>query len=319
MSLSLSELFESSYVLKPRVASGSKATVVDYRIQLRHLDRYFQSIAGREMLITDFSDQVIFGAMKSRLDSGCTVDTANKLRAFAVALWNHACDRFPDVAPRPPRRIDKFRPPKRDPECWSQEEFELILRAANKLCGTVGDVALSEFADCLLRVEYNSGARISAVMSIETAWVDVSSAQLVIRAEAQKDDEDQTVRLLPGTMDAIARLHVRGRLPRLFDDWPYDRSVVQWPALNNLLAGLIVDAGLRPNRAAVTRRDLWHKIRRTFATYITIKAGIETAREMLGHSSVEVTRRYVDKSKLGRRSQADLLTDPPRLGIYKTG
>jgi len=57
--------------------------------------------------------------------------------------------------------------------------------------------------------------------------------------------------------------------------------------------------------------DLWHKLRRTFATLLYAQTGnIELVRDLLAHSDISVTRGYIDKSKIGRKMQAEILDDP---------
>src|SRR5690606_9377990 len=49
-----------------------------------------------------------------------------------------------------------------------------------------------------------------------------------------------------------------------------------------------------------SRRTLnqFHKLRRSVATITAVNRGLAAASELLGHSSIEVTRRYVDPSRL---------------------
>ena len=108
----------------------------------------------------------------------------------------------------------------------------------------------------------------------------------------------------------------------VFDDWPYDRTKEGWPALTLQLKYCLVHGGLRESVKKVTSRDLWHKLRRTFATTMYAESGdIELVRDMLGHSSIDVTYRYIDKTKVGRKMQADYLKDPsPRhLRVFRHG
>ena len=57
-----------------------------------------------------------------------------------------------------------------------------------------------------------------------------------------------------------------------------------------------------------TRRDKFHKIRRTVASYFK-KAGGD-ATELLGHSGPEVTKAYIDKTIVGKVHASDLLFRP---------
>jgi HEPN domain-containing protein len=57
-----------------------------------------------------------------------------------------------------------------------------------------------------------------------------------------------------------------------------------------------------------------HKLRRSVATIIAASRGISAASELLGHSNSEITRRYVDPSKLPGKDATQflpLLTSPP--------
>ena len=300
----LVRFFEEHYTTKERLANASANTMRDYRIQLRHLQAYHSEQGNREPLkVGDLSDELIRGAIHWQMQRNRTVATADKLRRFACAIWSFA---FDEGIREDRPRVKSLRQPKRQPSCWSIDEFRRLLDATSQLAGRVGPFTSATFFRALLLTVFNSGARISAVMSIRKTWVDSDAGLLRIDASVQKDKEDQVVTLRSDTLAAIACLMPSVEL-ELFESWTQDRTRPQWPKLNEVLADLIVSAGLRPNRQAVSRRDYWHKIRRTFATYVTRSAGIETAREMLGHSSVDTTWRYVDRSKLETPSQAELL------------
>ena len=300
----LAKFFEQHYTTKERLADASANTMRDYRIQLRHLQTFHKSQGNSEPLkVGDLSDELIRGAINWQMQRNRTVATADKLRRFACAVWSFA---FDEGIREDRPRVKSLRQPKRQPACWSIDEFSRLLDAARRLPGHVGPYTSATFFRALLLTVFNSGARISAVMSIRKTWVDIESGLLRIDASVQKDKEDQVVTLRGDTVEAINRIMPNVEA-ELFESWTQDRTRPQWPKLNEVLAELIVSAGLRPNRQAVTRRDYWHKIRRTFATYVTRSAGIETAREMLGHSSVDTTWRYVDRSKLETPSQAELL------------
>jgi hypothetical protein len=50
-----------------------------------------------------------------------------------------------------------------------------------------------------------------------------------------------------------------------------------------------------------------HKMRRTAATLIASKKGVAAASEFLGHSGVEVTKRYIDPSKIPGNDATEIL------------
>ena len=91
----------------------------------------------------------------------------------------------------------------------------------------------------------------------------------------------------------------------VFGCWQRDRTSEDWPSLTAGLRRLLNQAGLPSGT-----RDLWHKIRRTFATQVCGSGGIAVAQSMLGHSSVAVTKRYIDPSQMPDANQADYLTSP---------
>jgi len=308
------EFFEQVYRKKPKMAGGSDRTPGAYKPQVNWLNRFFclpgepaRDEAGKEVCRirpADLTVDLIADCMEWRHEAGSSNATCNGLRAVARALWKEAHKK--GFHGDPPGEVEKYRKLKREPVCWSIEEFEQILAAASELAGWVGPFPRSTWLLALLWTVYNSGGRISAVMSIRWDWIDLGEQRLVIEPEVQKDKEGQVVTLQSEVVEALAELRQR-RSPGVFDDWPYDRTQWGWPALNKLLREVIVSAGLRPSVDRVSRRDLWHKIRRVFATYVTKEAGIEVACDLLGHCDVSITWGYVDKSKLDRQSQATLL------------
>jgi integrase len=60
----------------------------------------------------------------------------------------------------------------------------------------------------------------------------------------------------------------------------------------------------------IMARDLWHKIRRTFATQVHASGGLAMAQTLLGHSSADVTMRYIDPRQAPKNNQADYLGRP---------
>lgn len=311
----LLSFFVDRYCQKATIAAGSPRTVTAYRNDVDRFRQWHRERHGREPELLDLTPAGIESAMAWQLARGRKKPTANKLRRHLVAVRNYAvrCGELPPLAPT--EVVESVKEPHREPDCWSMGQWETILEAATRLRGSVGEVPAAVWWEALLRTVYNTGARISAVMGIRCDLVDLAGGVLLIHAEIQKDAEDQRVTLLPRTVAALQALGAHGRVPRLFDDWPHDRAVVQWPALNRGLKRLLVDAGLFSSPADVTRRDLWHKIRRTFATAITAKAGMAVAQSMLGHSSLDVTKRYVDRSKLDVPSAARLLVDPAPMAL----
>lgn len=280
-------------------------TAADYEVQLRH----FAKFLGREPTVGDLSLASVEGLVGWQLGRGRAKDTADKSRRSLLALWHRAAKLGHCAAPPEVKRHG--RPTVRVPTAWTLEQFGRLLWAAGQLDGRVGPHRQSEWFSALLWMVYNSGWRIAATLAVERTWCDLAAGVVRIEPEVQKDDEGQIVTLLPETIAALRPLLAPRAAPpsHIFGDWPYadkNRRV-----LTKLLRRCLLRAELFESPDEITRRDLWHKLRRTFATQMYIATGdVELVRRMLGHSSIEVTYRYIDFSQVGHRSQADLLPRP---------
>jgi len=290
-------------------------TAKDYEVQLNHFDRYFADYLAasgetpRAPTLADLSTRHIYAAMDWQLARRRSRPTADKVRRALLAIWNKASE-LSEGELHFPGRVRGLKKPAYEPTAWTIEEFGRLLWGAGQLTGYAGPFRLAAWFPALLRTVYNSGLRISATMAIRREWVNITSRRLVIDPSVQKDDEGRTVGLLPETLEALAPLLANGKAGP-FDDWPFDRHVVQWPALTLQLRRSIIAAGLAENAAQITRRDLWHKLRRTFATQIYIATkSIEEVKRRLGHSSIEVSYRYIDFAQTETASEIDLLPRP---------
>lgn len=320
----LLEFVQTAYFAKPRLRSpGSRESVL---IQVRHFARWWAEKGHvGPPVITDLTRDAIQQAMAWQVSRGRTPQTANKLGRTLRAVANYAAEALELPLPK---RLEFFAEPRSEPDAWSVEQVEALIRTAGQLRGSLHGATRSEFATAILWLAYNSGERIEALMGVQWAWIDWSSRTLRIPASARKDREDYTVWLLEETAAALLVLR-RAQTPDVFGCWDRDRHVKQWPALNLMLRKLVYAALVDPesdvNRLSrrdvatvVGRRELWHKLRRTFATEIARNADESTAQRLLGHSSINTTRRYIDRRKLPDRPQRELLRRPigPQLRLF---
>lgn len=335
MSESLSEFYMR--VKQPGLKPRSR---IDYEIQLRHFQEYLDHHLAsrgrppRPARLDDLSAEHLTGAVNRQLARGRERGTADKLRRVLLALWRQAAE-FGLIAPPP--AMPRLHARRYDPTSWSLEELQKIVEGAGRLPGPsrldrrVGPFDLGEWFPLPVLMVANSGLRLDAMMQIRWEWIDEASGVMIVPPQVQKDDEGLTVTLWPSVRERLETLRRRSNDPCVFGDFPHDRRVPQWPALTLRLRWAIVLSGLLgPWRGAARsvlaerarrlgRRDLWHKLRRTFATQMYASSGdIEFVSDLLGHSSIDVTRRYIDKSKIGRRLQAETIPDPapPTLRIF---
>jgi hypothetical protein len=84
--------------------------------------------------------------------------------------------------------------------------------------------------------------------------------------------------------------------------WPYDlpkpiagtnKTKRSWRTLWSHYRRILKRAGL-----PVTRGDLFHRLRKTTITHIAAASDQENARKAGGHSSLKVTSRYIDPTKM---------------------
>lgn len=307
--MKLLDFYEDLYRPQKHLAS-SPHTVASYRYELRNLQNYYnwacrqRGQPTRPLLVEDLSDGLLSGAMAWQIANERSHPTANKLRRTIASIWRFA-KRKGYVMHNPD--VDKLKEHKHEPEAWTLDEFARIVEAAHKYKGRaprkgrVGRVASGIWWPAQILLTVSTGVRISAVMAIESAHLDLTKGEVLVRAATQKHLSDQRFDLKPEVCEVIAAMEP-GRNVCVFDDWPYDRTVLGWPALESHYAAILRLAGL-----SAGAKDKFHKLRRTFATFIAAEAGEVVAQAMLGHSSIYVTRRYLDKRQLGGPSAKKLL------------
>jgi integrase len=302
-----------------RVAGGSKLTIADYMIQVRTLQKFFElELAERDepprpVTIDDIDDPLVAGCMAWMKERGLKERTCNKLRRTIKTIHSFALNE--KDLPGRPLRVKKFKEPKKKRFAWRPEQIGRLLEAALSMPGFVGDVPAGKWHYAHLMFLLNTGTRITAAMNTPSATLDLDQGWVTVPAEVQKHDEDEVFDLLPDTIEALRAIRPH-RHKCIFDAWPYDRSVDQWPALLKRLKQMLVRAGLFPSIKDIPKRvEFFHKLRRCFGTFIAIKAGRRAAQEGLGHSHESVTNIYIDDSQMDERPKfrellADMIVTP---------
>lgn len=290
------EYFERSY--RPARLTGRSAdTLVAYRGILGHAERW---IPGASVALED-SD--VDGYLLAMVDSGrYSAATINKHRRHVLAVVGHARRKMglgspPDVRP--------VRESIEEPTAWSIEEMGSILAAAGATSGTVGDVPGRIWWPALILFIYDTGTRITACMRVRTADLAPDLSRVYFAGGTTKNGRGRWRDLHPQTRALLRQVSPWSRLERLWDDWPYDRTVRAWPALITGLRRILRRAGL-----ACGPRDLFHRFRRTTGTWIAAKRGIAAACEILDHSGTGVTARYIDPRYAGGLMATEILPRP---------
>jgi integrase len=164
---------------------------------------------------------------------------------------------------------------------------------------TVCSIPAGLFWSGLILTIYDTGLRVGALMKLRSADLDLAGRFVKARFGTQKQLADQSLPISRETADRLAQIHPERR--ELLFPWPFSTSTT----LTNRLRLLLQRAGL-----PCTKKDLFHKLRRTNGTYIADIAGEEAAMRQLGHSTLQVTRKYIDRRKLSAPRLVDQMQRP---------
>ncbi len=190
-----------------------------------------------------------------------------------------------------------------DPESWSAEELRALLYEAGQQRGRILGIPAGLWWTTLLLVVLNTGSRISAIMRLQVDDYDPVSGILRRRSKTQKQRQTQSDELAPVVRNCVEQLILWAPERKTLFAWPYDRERArqrksyQWQTLRRHYKKILQRAEL-----TVTRKDKFHKIRRSSATFVTASSDVATAQQFLGHSSAKVTQAYIDRRKIAQTS-----------------
>lgn len=280
-------VFESQYV-PLELPQGSDSTIRQYLIQLRHWGKHL----GREPVLSDFSDDAMASFLRSMM-RGRSPATVNKCRSHLLALWRF-CARRGLVREWP--SVNSLREPSRSPRAWTIEELRLLIAACEKTVGWIGPVLANAWWIALVRVLWDTGERISAVMALRWDDIDLDGGWVTYRAETRKFGlEDALHKLKPVTIKALRAIELPRR--ELVFLWPFGKGYL-WKRFAQILAR----AGL-PHGP----KDKFHKIRRSVASHAEANGGDAT--KILRHKSRNVTLGYLDDRIIGAPQAVDVLPE----------
>lgn len=301
----------------------SRESRQDYEIQVGHFCAWWlaQQAAGgyRPPMVTDLSRAVI-QQCRAWKQGTAAIATANKLKRVLLAVANHAAER--GLCPFP-GRIRNLKEPQREPRAWSLDEYGRIVATAGDLVGEHVGVPLGFLMPAFYRFAYDCGARIETLLACRWDWLSLASRECLIPAECTKDKQEIAVELSRGTVDSLIQLQVyrlKTRSELVFGVWNESTfrrlhkrivyaAIVDPKCDFETLKGKFRQAAEK----AVGRAECFHKIRRTTCTEICAVAGESVASKALGHSSINVTRRYLDRRRLKQTVQASQRPEIPEL------
>lgn len=225
------------------------------------------------------------------------IPTANKSAKMLVALWNFAAKqghikRWPSFR--------KLREPKRVPIAWTREQLQRLFRECQNTTEDVFYVPAPLWWNAIHSFIWDTGERIGAVLQVRWSDVDLDSRWVNIRAETRKwKTEDKGFLLHPNTVEALRAIQTERQLVFAMK--------IDSPQLYYYYRRIIKAAGL-----PMTRKHKFHCMRKSAASYFEAAGG--NATELLGHSSRDVTKAYLDPRIVQQVHAADLLFRPVDTG-----
>lgn len=248
-------------------------TIELYRYTIRPFDKFL----GRPATLADFEELTVARFLASRVRERAPA-TAGKDRAQLRAMWEFAARRkLVDTWPT----IPMVKVPERVPEAWLAEEMEKIIASAMRETTSYDGIPASLWWKALLLLAYDTGERATAMLSLK--WRGFRGSHVIYEAEARKGKRRDICRdISVETADAMLAIRGdRGPEDEVFP-WPRQRSYV-WKRLEIILER----AGLPHGR-----KDKFHKIRKTTASYFEAAGG--NAQQLLDHADPATTKKYLD-------------------------
>ncbi|MGD9632885.1 MAG: tyrosine-type recombinase/integrase [Pirellulales bacterium] len=289
-----------------------RSTVETYEFDIKKFDRYMREHRGRDAEVDDLTDENLCGAMSWMIDSGLERSTANKFLRTLNALWRFA-HRRKLLLTEPDN--DKLRVDGKDPIAFLPDEKHALLDAAPLMPGTVGPQQIKAGRWWLgtLLMCFSFGPRITSLRFLPSENLDLVRGEVLLPSGWHKGRKEQRRDLYPSCTAIWRELDPAGRgLKYVLDDFADPRTGRRFcdRTFNKHFRRIHVLAGLAKKPADVPDYWLSHCIRKTVASEIYAVAGIHVACEVLGHSSIEVTKRYIDPRYTSQIRVRDLLDDP---------
>ncbi len=287
----LLNIFRSKY-RHVRLRQASPQTTLDYERCIALV----YSFAGKELTFADLTDELAEDFVSDCFERGASPATCNKHLACLLSLWRFGWKRR--LTDEQPRDVKPLHVDRQMPDAWTTHELERIIEAASQLPGDICDIPASVWWPAFILTLYDTGLRFNALIVRPTSDLN-ADGWLMVDAGDQKQRKAQTFKLHADTLRFVRAMKPDDR--RNLFPWPYVTASV----IRDRYRAILAAAGL-----PTTKRSLFHKLRRTSATAVAVASDENTARDHLGHSSVSVTRRYLDHRQIQPVAAADIIARP---------
>ncbi len=294
--MTLTEFFKNVY--RPlRMIDASPATAQQYEVAIAR----FSAFLKRPATLADLTETTIAEWMAAGRAAKLAPATVNSRRRMLVTLWRFAKRKrlIDRDTPEDLENVEPLREPKRVPTAWTLAELERLLKSCRLARGRFAGVPAAAWWTALVLVMYDTGLRRSAVFAIRFEEIDFAEKLLRVPAERMKNGVEQWYRLSDQTIAAILESLPPQRA--LLFPFPF----TQEHGLYSRFRFILRRAGL-----PFTRKDMFHKIRRTTASHIAAAQGKAAAFQQLGHQDASCIARYVDPRFISGHDGAKHLPRP---------
>lgn len=269
------------------------STLDQYARAARSLCRF----CGRDIPVHSISKMDVLAWMQQRLKEA-SPRTVKRERGDLLTLWRFAWTEGLHKVNPDTLRIPTVRCPRKSPTAWHLDQLQAWIEAAGRLVGNVRGTNISKanWWQAYVLFLYCTAARPSAARLVRVKDIDLTRGIVVLRAEVAKTAHDDVCRLSEQAIVAIRKIY--NPAAEYVFVWPYCREKL-WRKFK----AISEQAGLPTDR--------YHSLgcmRRTAASLTAAHGSVEMARQLLGHSSPDITRRYyLDPAICNERRAVDVL------------
>lgn len=261
----------------------SDGTIEQMQIAIGQVEKQL----GRTVLVEELNGKFIISHLKWLQREGKSPGTQRSRRSYLLALWRDAFATGYNTNNPLAERVPAVQEPKRKPRAWALDDLRKMLDQA-ELVDTKGRHHFGpKHWKALLLLIYYTGLRITAALKLRLD--DLQGDVLYVPADIQKDNEEMVISL---PHDLVILLHQLKRPAKL------SNALIPWPWRLPGAAAKLTRYIIKPAGLPVHPKLKFHGMSRTMATIAFALKGKDAAREMLGHSSVKVTERYIADASL---------------------
>jgi integrase len=300
--MTLLDFFQDVYV-KLRMQDATKGAIEQYHVCISRYSRHLK----RRATLVDLNEMAVAEWISAMMAEGLSRRTINGRLNMLLTLWRMSKRR--KLIDTDLEDVRRLKLQKRPPRAWTVAQMTKIIESCRQAEGRFVGVSCDRWWVTLVLVLYDTGLRLRSAVSIRFDEIDFERKVLRVPAERMKNFCEQTFPLTDQTLEAI----IASVPPRRSALFPYPSK---WQKdIYGRFKVILQRAGL-----PTTRRDLFHKIRRTTATHIAVAAGESAAVRQLGHQDSSTIKRYIDPTFLSDHDLAKHLprpawNDPKRLSV----